>query len=70
LFCLIRHPTIIAPIATHRQALLTERLRCCDAAGRLFSGYGLSAGDAAVMANVGSRFRSLVEQITASDLGQ
>jgi hypothetical protein len=26
LFCLIRHPLIIAPIAAQRQALLTERL--------------------------------------------
>ena len=28
LFCLIRHPLIIAPIRAQRQALLTERLRC------------------------------------------
>jgi hypothetical protein len=27
LFCSIRHPLIIAPIAAQRQALLTERLR-------------------------------------------
>jgi hypothetical protein len=26
LFCLLRHPPIIAPIAAQRQALLTERL--------------------------------------------
>jgi len=27
LFCSIRHPLIIAPIAAQRQAFLTERLR-------------------------------------------
>jgi hypothetical protein len=27
LFCLLRHPPIIAPIGVQRQALLTERLR-------------------------------------------
>jgi hypothetical protein len=27
LFCLIRHPLIIAPIGAQRQALLIERLR-------------------------------------------
>jgi dienelactone hydrolase len=40
LFCLIRHPLIIAPFAAQRQALLTERLRSksgrprCKAAGK------------------------------------
>jgi hypothetical protein len=30
LFCSIRHPLIIAPIAAQRQALLPERLRFID----------------------------------------
>ena len=29
MFCLLRHPPIIAPIGVQRQALLTERLRFC-----------------------------------------
>jgi hypothetical protein len=35
LFCLIRHPLIIAPIAPQRQALLTERLQSSGIGGGL-----------------------------------
>jgi hypothetical protein len=37
LFCLLRHPLIIAPIGAQRQALLTERLRLFGILFRIFA---------------------------------